>query len=411
MRLAIITHAFPPSRHANGKRPYYLAKGFLEAGWEVDVFTSHLGCDSKFDETLLDDNCRVIRVSDPVVQCLEKVKPIGLLYRLGVMATTLCMWPDFYAVWSRKVTKRMKKNAPYDRVLAFVFPPSVYLNVKKNLVDEHWIFDLQESVTPQYQIVPRRSPLQKMRLPQLAKLEQKALHNAGRVVYTADTNRQAYIKNGLVPDEQAEHIPYFYDARVFEKDPPEVAKDFEIRYFGTFDWRGSRSPKVFLNALAQFLKLHSEARAHTKFVFYGMWLAEHDVFIKKLGLEDVVDIQKAVPYDEYLEKVRTAPVLLLVVSAEHNLFMPSKIVDYFGAARPILAFVPKASEMRHVLDEAGMSGQAVDETDIESGVKAIESLWVKYQSDQLGDIAANTGFWSSDVQVPRYVKMLGKVEV
>jgi hypothetical protein len=35
MRLLIITHTFPPSEHSNAKRPFYIAKGALEAGWEV----------------------------------------------------------------------------------------------------------------------------------------------------------------------------------------------------------------------------------------------------------------------------------------------------------------------------------------------------------------------------------------
>jgi len=406
VRLAIITHAFPPSRHANGKRPYYLAKGFVEAGWEVDVFTSHLDCDSEFDELLEGESCRIIRVSDPVVQCLDKIKSINFLYRLGVMATTLCMWPDFYSVWSRRVMKLMKKEQEYDRVLAFIFPPSVYLNAKKNLVDDRWTFDLQESVTPQYKIVPRRSPLQKMRMPQLEELERKALHAAGRVVYTADTNRQVYIKGGLVPEDRAKHIPYFYDAKVFKNKSLKVVDDFEIRYFGTFDWRGSRSPKVFLESLSRFLVSCPEAREKTRFVFYGTWLIEHDEFIKEYDLEDVVEIREAVPYSEYLDRVRESSVLLLVVSAEHNLFMPSKIVDYFGAERPILAFVPRGSEMRQVLESAGMADQAVDETDADGGAKAIELLWNRYKAGTLDELSANTQQWSSDVQISRYIDLL-----
>ena len=171
---------------------------------------------------------------------------------------------------------------------------------------------------------------------------------------------------------------------------------------------------MFLNALATFLRKHPEARNRTKFVFYGMWLTEHNELIKELALEDVVDIREAVPYDAYLEKVRSAPVLLLVVSSAHNLFMPSKIVDYFGAGRPILAFVPKGSEMRQVLEEAGMAEQAVEETEVEGGARAIALLWNQYETGEFGNLAANTGLWSSDVQIPRYVeiveKQMGKIE-
>lgn len=405
VRVAVISHAFPPSPHANGKRPYYIAQGFLEAGWEVDVFTSNIACDLDYEETLNHSQCRVIRVSDPVVRWLDRLKPCRFLYRVALSVANACMWPDFYAVWARNVFKRLRKEGDYDRVLAFVFPSSVYLAAKKDMVDRSWMFDLQEAVTPQYKILPRRSPLQKWRLPQLARLEKKALHAAGQVVYTAATNREAYISAGLVPKKTSAHIPYFFDANVFGSEKNEIVRGFEIRYFGAFDWRGSRSPQVFLKALSGFLDKHPKAREQTKFVFYGMWNAKHDILLKELNLEDVTDIRGSVPYGKYLQEVKRAPVLLLVISSEHNLFMPSKIVDYFGSGRPILAYVPEGSEMRHVLEEANMEEQTVSETDIKGGTRTIETLWTRYSSGTLGEIDANTNFWSSDVQIPRYLNL------
>ena len=288
-------------------------------------------------------------------------------------------------------------------MLAFVFPASVYLCSKHGLVDKRWTFDLQESVTPQYDIVPRRSPVQRYLAPRLEKLEKDTLHKAGGVVFTAQTNRQTYISRGLVLEETTAHIPYFYDASVFENNEETVSEDFEICYFGTFDWRGSRSPEVFLKSLAKFLHQYPDARPKTRFVFYGMWLPEHDSIISELGLETVVDIKSSISYQAYLKRVCVAQVLLLVVSAEHNLFMPSKIVDYFGSKRPILAFVPRDSEMRNVLEDAGMADQAVDENDIESGAKAIASLWIRFNRKGTHDGETNTHKWSSEVQLPKYV--------
>jgi hypothetical protein len=94
--------------------------------------------------------------------------------------------------------------------------------------------------------------------------------------------------------------------------------------------------------------------------------------------------------------------------------MPSKIVDYFGARRPILAFVPRESEMRHVLEQAGMSDFACDEFDVEAGAKALERLWELYQAGQLNCDSEKTGFWSSEVQIPKYVDLvrgLGQLEL
>ena len=125
-----------------------------------------------------------------------------------------------------------------------------------------------------------------------------------------------------------------------------------------------------------------------------------------VDLEDVVKIYSAVSYQKYLELVSASPVLLLVISSEHNLFMPSKIVDYFGANRPILAYVPRGSEMRNVLQKAGMSEQTIDDSDVSGGIQAIESLWQSFSSNQLNSMDASTEQWSSEVQLPRYVELL-----
>jgi glycosyltransferase involved in cell wall biosynthesis len=252
----------------------------------------------------------------------------------------------------------------------------------------------------------RRSPLQRLLLPRLARLERETLQQAGHVVFTADTNRQAYVEQALVSENATVHIPYFFDAEVFARPGPVVWDKFAITYFGTFDWRGARSPETFLRALARFLARHPEARRRTQFIFYGTWLAEHNRWVSELNLTDVVSIHPGVGYEAYLEKVKQSPVLLLVVSSAHNLFMPSKIVDYFGARRPILAFVPRDSEMRQVLEAAGMADFASDEFDVAAGVAALERLWSHYQSGALAVTADKTGFWSSAVQLPNYVDMI-----
>jgi hypothetical protein len=129
-----------------------------------------------------------------------------------------------------------------------------------------------------------------------------------------------------------------------------------------------------------------------------------------LKLQDVVSINPAVSYDEYIKILKQSPVLLLTVSSAHNLFMPSKIVDYFGAQRPILSFVPKGSEMRQVLETAGMAEFACDEFDVASGTAALERLWDRYQAGTLSGNAGKTQFWSSDVQMPRYLSVVTQMD-
>lgn len=210
MRLLVLTHTFPPSTHANAKRPHYLVRGFLDAGWQVDVVTSPLGMPDDTRETVDHPALRIFRLDDPVQILLRKCRRIPWLFRLTALSVAGVMWPDAFAGWARKVFRLIREQPAYERTLAFILPASLLLGGRRpGLVNRTWTFDYQESVTPQQRQLQRRSPLQRAWLPRLAALECHTLHLAGRVVFTADTNRQAYIRERLVPAAATVHVPYF----------------------------------------------------------------------------------------------------------------------------------------------------------------------------------------------------------
>jgi glycosyltransferase involved in cell wall biosynthesis len=412
MRLLIITHTFPPSKHSNAKRPFYIAKGALEAGWEVEVWTSQLGMEFGEGEISHHPRLKIQRIKDPVFRLHQRIKGNSLLNRWFSLAAAGLLWPDWCCPWSKMTLKKLESRVnEFDRILAFVFPSSLLLaGGKQGLVDDRWIFDFQESVTPQFRRSPRRSPIQRFGTRRLERLERKTLHQAGQVVFTAESNRQAYLKADLVTEGTTRHVPYFYDSSIFTGDNLQE-EGFTIRYYGGFDLHGDRNPIAFLKSLAGFLDKHPEARSVTRFNFYGNWLRAHDEHLNCLRLKDVVKIDGPLAYEDYLEGVKRSPILLLVVAEAHNLFMPSKIVDYFGARRPILAFVPRDSEMWSVLEDAGMADFACEERDVYGGIKALERLWAAYCDGKLYAAAGNTEVWSSNFQIPRYLEILNGVSL
>lgn len=408
MRLLIITHTFPPSKHSNAKRPFLVASSALKEGWEVDVLTSNIGFQAGSVETLRHSSLTITRLDDPVIRLLGKLSNNSRIALLLMKCVNGILWPDYCANWVKLVKRRADGFGAYDRILAFVFPPSILrLGESKGLVGSNWIFDYQESVTPQFAKFPRRSLIQRWRTKRLRNLERDTLHEAGKVIFTAASNRDAYINSNLVPSEKSEHIPYFFESNTFSQ-PADTDGGFGICYFGGFDLHGERNPHTFLKALAGFLSAHPDAKAHTKFHFYGTWQEAHTEFIKELGLENQFEPHSPLSYEAYLHQVKASPVLLLVVASAHNLFMPSKIVDYFGARRPVLAFVPGESEMRAVLEQAEMTEFACGESDVQAGIRAIEKLWEDFKNGRLGHISAQTKKWSSSHQVPRYLELIRK---
>lgn len=407
MRVLVITFTFPPARHANAKRPQQVVNAMIDAGWDVEVWTSRIGMVPGDAEIATHERCRVIRLPDPVSSLASMFGRGGRWERLITLLANGLLWPDSCRLWARRVLRSARgEQHRFDRVLAFVFPPSILLGGDMDgVVDRKWVFDMQESVSPQYALHPRRSRLQRWLTPRLARAERATLHKAGRVLFTAETNRRAYIDAGLADAKSTRHIPFFHDAGAFaERRIPRPG--FEIGYFGNFDLRGHRNPATFLRSLAGFLAEHPEAREKTRFVFHGDWLPHHDELLDDLNLRDVSHLHVTVAFNEYLEKVRTSPILLLVAAAEHNLFMPSKVVEYLGAGRPVLAFVPQDSEVAGVLRQAGMADFICEVADVDQGILTIERLWQRYLANDLSPESMKTEEWSSTRQIPRYLDLL-----
>jgi hypothetical protein len=407
MRVLVISNIFPPSSHSNAKRPGFLVNGMLAAGWEVEVMTSDFGVPPGQVETDVHPQCRIVRVPN-VIGAVSAVfgrggRVDGAIYALA----SGLLYPDYWMPWARAVFRKCRRSIErFDRIVAFVHPPSVLLSGSyRGLVDWRWVFDFQESVTPQYKIQPRTSPVQRWFAPRLERLERRTLHQAGRVVFTAESNCRAYLDAGLVEKNIARHVPYFYESSEIDETVPS-SEMFEIGYFGNFDLGGERSPEAFLKSLGGFLARYPQARGRTRFVFYGTWRSMHDKHVHDNGLSDVVQINRGVSYQEYLRKIRECSILLLVVAAAHNLFMPSKIVDYFGARRPILAFVPRESEMHDVLLTAGMEKFVCGENSVEDGIRALEALWIAFLNNSLTVNAELTTRWSLESQLPRYLDIL-----
>ena len=72
---------------------------------------------------------------------------------------------------------------------------------------------------------------------------------------------------------------------------------------------------------------------------------------------------------------------------------------------PSCPFVPKGSEMRQVLDSAGMADFACDEFDVAGGTAALERLWDRYQAGTLSgnaDTSAVLVIGSANVALLEY---------
>lgn len=105
----------------------------------------------------------------------------------------------------------------------------------------------------------------------------------------------------------------------------------------------SRPAASLLIGLSAFLSAHPEARHMTRLTLVGPEDPETLTQIARLGIQSMVEVVGSVSYEESLRYIATAAVCLLVEARlEEGIFLPSKLVDYISARKPVLALSPRA---------------------------------------------------------------------
>ncbi|MDD5195856.1 MAG: glycosyltransferase, partial [Candidatus Omnitrophica bacterium] len=115
----------------------------------------------------------------------------------------------------------------------------------------------------------------------------------------------------------------------------------------------SRSPEILLSAIALSKKLSSGIEKSFKFEFIGRAYPGLKGLIKKYALEKEVFEIPPVSYLESLRYMRGADVLININSdAKTDIFLPSKLIEYLGARKPIFGIVPKEGSCADLIREA-----------------------------------------------------------
>jgi glycosyltransferase involved in cell wall biosynthesis len=155
----------------------------------------------------------------------------------------------------------------------------------------------------------------------------------------------------------------------------------------------ARSPNSLLVGLSDFLKAHPEARSETKLVLVGPEDTATTAVIAALGLQANVESVGSVSYEDSLRHIAGAAVCVLVeAKLEEGIFLPSKLVDYIAARKPVLALSPKVGVTADMAGQAGGGITHVSRHDAEAVQEAIAGLYADYRRGTLHLRAPSEGF-------------------
>jgi glycosyltransferase involved in cell wall biosynthesis len=235
------------------------------------------------------------------------------------------------------------------------------------------------------------------------RLEQLVFHHADACIFTTEETQKIYI--GKYPGKKYDVIPHSFDPDTFQfslrPDPQQV-----LQFVHTGSVYGLRTPAPLFQGIREFIKENPRARSLLEFLFVGKFDRKFRPLVEEFGLNDVVKIEKGVSYLESLYLLKKANVLLLLEAPDEvaSVFLPSKLVDYIGVGKPILAITPGQGPTARIIRKAGFF--SADPLRPHEIVEVLEKIWQGFQSGKIKGIPSEVQTeFTGEVVVQRLEKI------
>lgn len=373
----MVLYYFPPLGGGGTQRALKFARYLPEYGWQPHVLTVRNSHYLAYDQSLQQEISPALRITRTPAILPGRFLRKATNYRAGEKSVdnswmsrvmhsafevvkksfyTACCVPDEYIGWlpfAVVAGNRLTAMEGVDLIFSSGPPSTTHLIARllKRRSGLPWVADLRD-LWDQYP-----DSYNPFRLPARQKLddylERKTLLDADAIVVVSEQMQKDVLAK--MPQLDAGRIFVItngYDTVDFVNlRLPEEPGFFTVVHAGTlFPWRGLRP---FLRATAEFLKRCPSAKKHFRLKLLGIIPAREREAITAAALHDNVVCLDYLPYRESLAHIAGADVTLLLLGENGRAtnMMSSKIFDYIGARRPILAIGPPCPAQQLVHEE------------------------------------------------------------
>jgi len=164
-------------------------------------------------------------------------------------------------------------------------------------------------------------------------------------------------------------VPHAYEPEVFNVRHVERKDRLVIRYLG--DLYSGRTPRPLIDALRQLLSSDPQIVARFRFEIIG---DIHELDLKSMGMEELPEgllvLRQRVSYDESCELMASANGLMVIDApapkGQKSVFLPSKLIEYIGAGRPIIGLTPPGTAANLITDLGGWVADPADSAQLAS---------------------------------------------
>jgi glycosyltransferase involved in cell wall biosynthesis len=254
--------------------------------------------------------------------------------------------PDHLGPWKKEVLKRIEhfiraQGSPPDVLVTFAFPlidNIIGLELKRRL-QLPWLAHFSDPWVDS----PFRTddPLTRALN---ARLERNVIERADRIVFTSGETAELVMKKYQPAlRSKVRVVPHSYEHNLFPHRLSKRSERLTVRYLG--DLYLSRTPKPLFQALEILSSAEPELSKRFCFEIVG---DVHELDLEQMGISrlpaGLVTFRPRVGYLESLSLMSSASGLMVIdaVVPENtkSVFLPSKLIEYVGAGRPIIGLTP-----------------------------------------------------------------------
>ena len=219
-------------------------------------------------------------------------------------------------------------------------------------------------------------------------LERRVLASADRVLFTSDETMQ--LTMGGHPDSwraKARVLPHAFDPALYAgaRRSTGPQRDLIVRYVGNF--YGPRTPEPLFRALVTLEARRPDALRGVRVEIIGSVEREaRQTSVARSLVPGLVSIMPPVDYLTSLRLMEEADLLLIVdAPARISPFLPSKLIDYLGARRPIFGITPAGAAASLIESIGGWVADPTRPEEIAGVLERAFSAVAAGRADDFGD--------------------------
>jgi len=392
-KVLVIAYYFPPMGFSGVQRTAKFVKYLVDFGWEPTVLTIKPKYYYAFDDVLLkeieDRGIRIIRTGskDPTQKVFNQKKIKSDFFRkiLNRISQTFFL-PDNKRGWMRPALKEARKllsSENFDIIFATA-PPYTDFRIGAKLKEEFnvplvldyrdaWLDDgLSFYPTPFHRWIVKS-------------MERKVLHLSDKIITYTRQIKEHILKNyPFIKQDEIVIIPHGYDEEDFdvEFESSKSPNKLRITYSGAF--YDERTPKFFLKAVEQLFIERPDLENQIEFYFVGNFPKKYFRKIQKSKHKSSFHFTGYVDHKTNIQYLLDSDVLWLMIRHSKNphLYATSKLFEYIGTGKPILACVPKNGAAAMILKDYDASF-IVEPEDIEGIKDALLKIFDLFKKNQL----------------------------